>query len=61
MVDYLYLGQLPALLFASEAWDYVKSKLTNAADAKQRLQVAIAQIALFEMRLHTCERSRRIV
>jgi hypothetical protein len=44
-VDYLYLGQLPALLFASEVWQYVKSKLNDAADAKQLLQVAIAQIA----------------
>jgi hypothetical protein len=45
VVDYLYLGQLPALLFASEVWQYVKSKLSDAADAKQRLQVAIGQIA----------------
>jgi hypothetical protein len=45
VVDYLYLGQLPALLFASEVWQYVKSKLNGAADAKQLLQVAIAQIA----------------
>jgi hypothetical protein len=44
VVDYLYLGQLPALLFASEVWQYVKSKLSNAVDAKQRLQVAISQI-----------------
>ena len=45
VVDYLYLGQLPALLFASAVWQYVKPKLNGAADAKQLLQVAIAQIA----------------
>ena len=45
VVDYLYLGQLPALLFASEVWQYVKSRLSDATDARQRLQVAIAQIA----------------
>ena len=45
MVDYLYLGQLPALLFASEVWHYVKSKLNDAADAKPRLQVPIREIA----------------
>jgi hypothetical protein len=45
VVDYLYLGQLPALLFAAEVWQYAKSRLTDAADARQRLQVAIAQIA----------------
>jgi hypothetical protein len=44
VVDYLYLGQLPSLLFASEVWQYVKAKLSDAADARQRLQVAITQI-----------------
>ena len=44
VVDYLYLGQLPALLFASEVWQYVKSKMSDVADAKQRLQDAIGQI-----------------
>lgn len=41
----MYLGQLPPLLFANEVWQYVKPKLIDAADAKQRLQVAIAHIA----------------
>ncbi|TJW03158.1 MAG: DUF262 domain-containing protein [Mesorhizobium sp.] len=45
VVDYLYLGQLPALLFASEVWQLVKSRLNDEADAKQRLQLAISQIA----------------
>jgi hypothetical protein len=44
VVDYLYLGQLPSLLFASEVWQYAKAKLSDAADARQRLQVAITQI-----------------
>ena len=44
VVDYLYLGQLPALLFASEVWQYAKAKLSDAVDARQRLQVAITQI-----------------
>jgi hypothetical protein len=45
VVDYLYLGQLPPLLFASEVWQHVRPRLGDAADAKQRLQAAIAQIA----------------
>ena len=38
VVDYLYLGQLPALLFGSEVWQHVKSKWNDAADTRQRLQ-----------------------
>ena len=45
VVDYLYLGQLPALLFANEVWQHVKSKLNDTADSRQRLQAAISQIA----------------
>jgi hypothetical protein len=45
VVNYLYLGQLLTLLFANEVWQYVKVRLNDAADAKQRLQLAIAQIA----------------
>jgi hypothetical protein len=45
LVDYLYLGQLPPLLFASEVWPSVKAKLGEAGDAKQRLQQAVSQIA----------------
>ena len=29
MVDYLYLGQLPPLLFANEVWQDVKSRLSD--------------------------------
>ena len=45
VVDYLYLGQLPPLLFANDVWQYAKTRLSDAADAKQRLQLALAQIA----------------
>ena len=40
VVDYLYLGQLPPLLFANDVWQYAKTRLSDAADAKQRLQLA---------------------
>jgi len=44
IVDYLYMGQLPTLLFANEVWADVRQTLGGAADVKQRLQTAIAQI-----------------
>jgi hypothetical protein len=45
VVDYLYLGQLPPLLFANDVWQEVRSKLRDEPEAKQRLQVAVGQIA----------------
>jgi hypothetical protein len=45
VVDYLYLGQLPALLFAPEAWAQASQRLAGGSDVKQRLQCAIGQIA----------------
>jgi len=45
IVHYLYLGQLPPLLFAQDVWQYAKPYFGGAEDAKQRLQTAIAQIA----------------
>lgn len=45
IVDYLYLGQLPGLLFASEAWPFAKNRLSGAPDVKRRLQAAIEIIA----------------
>jgi hypothetical protein len=45
VVDYLYLGQLPPLLFANDVWQEVRSRLRDEADAKQRLQGAVGQIA----------------
>jgi hypothetical protein len=45
LVDYLYLGQLPPLLFANEVWPDVKLRISVPTDAKQRLQQAVGQIA----------------
>ncbi len=45
IVDYLYLGQLPPLLFAADAWQDARHRLGGAPDGKQRLQSAVGQIA----------------
>jgi hypothetical protein len=45
IVDYLYLGQLPSLLFATDVWQDARRRLGDALDAKQRIQAAIGQIA----------------
>jgi hypothetical protein len=45
LVDYLYLGQLPALLFAVEAWQKARDRFGGAPNAKEKLQSALAQIA----------------
>lgn len=45
IVDYLYLAQLPPLLFAADAWQEARHRFGGAPDAKQRLQSAIGQIA----------------
>jgi hypothetical protein len=45
IVDYLYLAQLPPLLFAVDAWPEARQRFGGAPDAKQRLQSAISQIA----------------
>ena len=45
IVDYLYLGQLPPLLFAPDVWQDARHRLGGALDAKQRLQSAVGQIA----------------
>ena len=45
IVDYLYLGQLPPLLFATDAWQDARQRFGGAPDAKQRLQSAVGQIA----------------
>jgi hypothetical protein len=44
IVDYLYLGQLPTLLFTNEAWQDARQRFGGAHDTKQRLQSAIEQI-----------------
>ena len=45
VVDYLYLGQLPNLLFAQDVWQEARSHFKEAQDVKQRLQTAVSQIA----------------
>src|SRR5262249_18278339 len=45
IVDYLYLSQLPLLLFAPKAWPLAQQRLGSIPDLKRRLQSAIEQIA----------------
>ncbi len=45
IVDYLYLAQLPPLLFATDVWPHARLRLGAALDGKQRLQTAVAMIA----------------
>jgi hypothetical protein len=45
VVDYLYLGQIPPLLFATDVWQNARQRLGGAPDGKQRLQSAVGQIA----------------
>jgi hypothetical protein len=45
IVDYLYLGQLPPLLFATDVWQDARLRLGGVPDGKQRLQSAVSQIA----------------
>lgn len=45
VVDYLYLAQLPPLLFSNDVWQNARERLGAASDIKQRLQLAIAQVA----------------
>ena len=37
IIDYLYLAQLPLLLFAPEAWPRARQRLGSAPDVKHRL------------------------
>ena len=45
IVDYLYLGQLPPLLFAADAWQDARRRLGDTPDVKQQLQSALGRIA----------------
>jgi hypothetical protein len=45
IVDYLYLGQIPPLLFATESQQAARQRLGGAQDVKQRLLSAVNQIA----------------
>ena len=44
IVDYLYLGQLPNLLFAADVQQAARLRLGATADVKQRLQSAVTLI-----------------
>jgi hypothetical protein len=43
VIDYLYLGQLPQLLFSKEVWETARTRLP-ATDAKQKLQAALSLV-----------------
>ena len=45
IVDYLYLGQIPPLLFATEVWQNARQRFSGVPDPKHQLQSAIGQIA----------------
>ena len=45
VLDYLYLAQLPGLLFKQDVWPVAQQMLGGRGDAKTRLQQAIEQIA----------------
>jgi hypothetical protein len=45
VVDYLYLGQLPLLLFANDVQQETRSRVSRVGDPKQRLLAAISKIA----------------
>lgn len=45
VVDYLYLAQLPPLLFVNEVWSEAKARLRAGADFKDKLRSAVDQIA----------------
>jgi hypothetical protein len=45
IVDYLYLGQLPTLLFEADVQQEARGRVSRAQDVKQRLVAAVSQIA----------------
>jgi hypothetical protein len=45
VVDYLYLAQLPSLLFMNDVWSEAKTKLRAGPDFKDKLRSAVEQIA----------------
>jgi hypothetical protein len=45
VVDYLYLGPLPPLLFATDVWQDARHRFRGAQNGKELLQSAIGQIA----------------
>ena len=45
IVDYLYLGQIPPLLFTADVQQETRRRLGGPPDVKQRLHSAVDQIA----------------
>jgi hypothetical protein len=45
IVDYLYLGQLPTILFAPDVQQEARTRFSGAHDPKQRLLAAVSQVA----------------
>ena len=45
IVDYLYLSQLPPLLFSADVWQSARVRLGNGRDVKERIQSAVGRIA----------------
>jgi hypothetical protein len=45
IVDYLYLGQLPTVLFAPDVQQEARTRFSGAQDPKHRLLAAVSQIA----------------
>jgi hypothetical protein len=45
IVDYLYLAQLPPLLFADDVWQNARTRLGNGRDVKEQIQSAVGRIA----------------
>ncbi len=58
VVDYLYLGQLPNLLFAQDVWHEARSHFKEAQDVKQRLQTAVKPNRTCPKRDCACPRGR---
>jgi hypothetical protein len=44
VVDYLYLAQLPPLLFSNDVWGDARARLGGSGEAKERLSTAIGTI-----------------
>ena len=56
VVDYLYLGQIPPLLFAPESQQEARSRFGGRKEAKQRLWLQSARSHPSAMRLLTSAR-----
>ncbi len=45
IIDYLYLAQLPPLLFSADVWQSAKVRLGNGRDVRERIQSTVGRIA----------------